>query len=224
MTVLCAMAPGKTLSSERCPPPSPAPGPPSSPHPHPHPKRPTLIVTLIPIVIPTSITCTTTVALTIILVITSHRTVSPTLIMTTTPAQTSPNLAIPPPPLLFTHTHTHCAYIRTRTPHLASPHTPIPPLVDKRYHKIGCDYDLNETEFRKLSRAEQVTPRHANPWSCPLEPGPLTPPHTRTHAHTLPHTHTHSLTAKALRARADSLLPIIRGDFCLLLGVTSACY
>jgi len=29
------------------------------------------------------------------------------------------------------------------------------PLVGKRYHKIGQNYDLNETEFAKLTRAEQ---------------------------------------------------------------------
>lgn len=29
------------------------------------------------------------------------------------------------------------------------------PLVGKRYHKIGHDYDLNETEFKKLSNDEQ---------------------------------------------------------------------
>merc|ERR1712157_181568 len=30
------------------------------------------------------------------------------------------------------------------------------PLVGKRYHKIGHDYDLNETEFKKLSQEEQL--------------------------------------------------------------------
>jgi len=30
------------------------------------------------------------------------------------------------------------------------------PLTGKRYHKIGYDYDLNETEFRKLPRHEQL--------------------------------------------------------------------
>jgi len=29
------------------------------------------------------------------------------------------------------------------------------PLIGKRYHKIGCDYDLNETEFAKLKLDEQ---------------------------------------------------------------------
>ena len=30
------------------------------------------------------------------------------------------------------------------------------PLVGKRYHKIGEDYDLNETEFTKIPRHEQL--------------------------------------------------------------------
>lgn len=29
------------------------------------------------------------------------------------------------------------------------------PIVGKRYHKIGCNYDLNETEFAKLTPGEQ---------------------------------------------------------------------